>query len=100
MRRVPGAGGGVRLYAAGQLPVCGDDTRERAFSAPNANDDQVRRACEVACAWGFVKELPQGIKANIAALPEKKTVLVAAHRAKAREFAAMRLRVVWRGWAW
>ena len=69
-----------------------------ASAAPDANGDQVRRACEVACAWGFVKELPQGIEANIAALPEKKTVFVAAHRAKAREFATMRLRVVWRGW--
>lgn len=37
------------------------------------------------------------VLANIAALPEK-TVFVAAHRAKAREFATMRLRVVWRGW--
>lgn len=71
-----------------------------AFAAPDANDDQVRRACEAACAWDFVKELPQGIKANIAVLPEKKTVFVAAHRAKAREFVTMRLRVVWRGWAW
>ena len=33
------------------------------------------------------------VLANIAALPEKKTVFVAAHRAKAREFATMRLRV-------
>lgn len=32
------------------------------------------------------------VLANIAALPEK-TVFVAAHRAKAREFATMRLRV-------
>ena len=64
-----------------------------AFAAPDANDDQVRRACEVACTRGFVKELPQGIEANMAALPEKKTVFVAAHRAKAREFATLRLRV-------
>ena len=105
------------------------------------NDDQVRRACEVACAWDFVEGLPleldtvigehgQGLSqgqlqrlaiaravcsgvpvmaldevtsaldgkteaavlANIAALPEK-SVFVAAHRAKAREFATMRLRV-------
>lgn len=35
--------------------------------------------------------------ANIAALPGR-TAFVAAHRAKAREFATMRLRVVWRGW--
>lgn len=63
-----------------------------AFAAPDANDDQVRRACEAACAWGFVKELPQGIEANIAALPGR-TVFVAAHRAKAREFATLRLRV-------
>lgn len=112
-----------------------------AFAAPDANDGQVRRACEVACAWGFVKELPLGLDtaigehgqgfsqgqlqrlaiaravcsgapimvpdevtsaldgkteadvlANIAALPER-TVFVAAHRAKAREFATLRLRV-------
>ena len=112
-----------------------------AFAAPDANDDQVRRACEAACAWGFVKELPRGLDTaigehgqglsqgqlqrlaiaravcsgapimvldevtsaldgkaeaavltNIAALPGR-TVFVAAHRAKAREFAAMRLRV-------
>lgn len=36
-----------------------------AFAAPDANDDQVRRACEVACAWGFVKELPQGLDTAI-----------------------------------
>ncbi len=114
-----------------------------AFVAPDANDDQVRRACEAACAWGFVKELPRGLDtaigehgqgqghsqgqlqrlaiaravcsgapimvldevtsaldgkteaavlANIAALPGR-TVFVAAHRVKAREFATMRLRV-------
>ena len=103
-----------------------------AFAAPDANDDQVRHACEAACAWDFVKELPLGIDtaigehglsqgqlqrlaiaravcsgapimvldgkteadvlANIAALPGR-TVFVAAHRAKAREFATMRLRV-------
>ena len=112
-----------------------------AFAAPDANDDQVRRACEAACAWDFAKELPQrldtmigehgqglsqgqlqrlaiaravcsgapvmvldevtsaldgkteaDVLANIAALPGR-TVFVAAHRAKAREFATMRLRV-------
>ena len=112
-----------------------------AFAAPDANNDQVRRACEVACAWDFVEELPPGpdaaigehgqglsqgqlqrlaiaravcsgapvmaldevtsaldgkteanVLANIAALPGG-AVFVAAHRAKAREFAIMRLRV-------
>ena len=112
-----------------------------AFAAPDANDDQVRRACEAACAWGFVKELPLGLDtaigehgqglsqgqlqrlaiaravcsgapimvldevtsaldgkteadvlANIAALPGR-TVYVVARRAKAREFATLRLRV-------
>ena len=112
-----------------------------AFATPDSNDDQVRRACEAACAWGFVKELPLGLDtaigehglglsqgqlqrlaiaravcsgapimvldevtsaldgkteadvlANIAALPGR-TVFVAAHRAKAREFATLRLRV-------
>lgn len=112
-----------------------------AFAAPGANDDQVRHACEAACAWGFVEELPLGLDttigehgqglsqgqlqrlaiaravcsgapimvldevtsaldgkteadvlANIAALPGR-TVFVAAHRAKAREFATTRLRV-------
>ena len=32
-----------------------------AFAAPDATDDQVKRACEAACAWNFVEELPQGI---------------------------------------
>ena len=112
-----------------------------AFAASDATDDQVKRACEVACAWGFVEELPLGLDtmigehgqglsqgqlqrlaiaravcsgapimvldevtsalddatevavlANIASLPGK-TVFVAAHRAKAREFATMRLHV-------
>ena len=112
-----------------------------AFAAPDATDDQVKRACEVACAWGFVEELPLGLDtmigehgqglsqgqlqrlaiaravcsgapimvldevtsalddateaavlANIASLPGK-TIFVAAHRAKAREFATMRLHV-------
>ena len=112
-----------------------------AFAAADATDDQVKHACEVACAWDFVQELPLGLDtmigehgqglsqgqlqrlaiaravcsgapvmvldevtsaldeateaavlANIAALPGK-TVFVAAHRAKAREFASLRLRV-------
>lgn len=112
-----------------------------AFAAPDATDEQVKRACEVACAWGFVEELPLGLDtmigehgqglsqgqlqrlaivravcsgapimvldevtsalddateaavlANIASLPGK-TIFVAAHRAKAREFATMRLHV-------
>lgn len=112
-----------------------------AFAAPDATDDLVKRACEVACAWDFVEELPLGLDtmigehgqglsqgqlqrlaiaravcsgapvmvldevtsalddateaavlANIASLPGK-TIFVAAHRAKAREFATMRLHV-------
>ncbi|WP_417300684.1 ABC transporter ATP-binding protein [Ellagibacter isourolithinifaciens] len=112
-----------------------------AFAASDVTDDQVKRACEVACAWGFVEELPLGLDtmigehgqglsqgqlqrlaiaravcsgapvmvldevtsalddateaavlANIASLPGK-TIFVAAHRAKAREFATMRLHV-------
>ena len=112
-----------------------------AFAAPDATDDQVKHACEAACAWEFVEELPLGLDttigehgqglsqgqlqrlaiaravcsgapimvldevtsalddateaavlANIASLPGK-TIFVAAHRAKAREFAAMRLHV-------
>ena len=112
-----------------------------AFAASDATDDLVKRACEVACAWDFVEELPLGLDtmigehgqglsqgqlqrlaiaravcsgapimvldevtsalddateaavlANIASLPGK-TIFVAAHRAKAREFATMRLRV-------
>lgn len=112
-----------------------------AFAAPDATDDQVKRACEVACAWEFVEELPLGLDtmigehgqglsqgqlqrlaiaravcsgapimvldevtsalddateaavlANIASLPGK-TIFVAAHRAKAREFATIRLHV-------
>ena len=112
-----------------------------AFAAPDATDDQVKRACEVACVWDFVEELPLGLDtmigehgqglsqgqlqrlaiaravcsgapimvldevtsalddateaavlANIASLPGK-TIFVAAHRAKAREFATMRLHV-------
>lgn len=112
-----------------------------AFATPDATEDQVKHACEVACAWEFVEELPLGLDttigehgqglsqgqlqrlaiaravcsgapimvldevtsalddateaavlANIASLPDK-TVFVAAHRAKAREFATMRLHV-------
>lgn len=112
-----------------------------AFAVSDMTDDQVKRACEVACAWGFVEELPLGLDtmigehgqglsqgqlqrlaiaravcsgapvmvldevtsalddateaavlANIASLPGK-TIFVAAHRAKAREFATMRLHV-------
>ena len=112
-----------------------------AFATPDTTDDQVKRACEVACAWEFVEELPLGLDtmigehgqglsqgqlqrlaiaravcsgapimvldevtsalddateaavlANIASLPGK-TIFVAAHRAKAREFATMRLHV-------
>ena len=119
-----------------------DSIRENvAFAASDATDDQVKRACEVACAWDFVEELPLGLDtmigehgqglsqgqlqrlaiaravcsgapvmvldevtsalddateaavlANIASLPGK-TIFVAAHRAKAREFATMRLHV-------
>ena len=36
-----------------------------AFAAPDANDDQVRRACEAACAWNFVEELPLGLDTAI-----------------------------------
>lgn len=112
-----------------------------AFAASDATNDQVKRACEVACAWDFVEELPLGLDtmigergqglsqgqlqrlaiaravcsgapvmvldevtsalddateaavlANIASLPGK-TIFVAAHRVKAREFATMRLHV-------
>lgn len=112
-----------------------------AFAASDTTYDQVKRACEVACAWDFVEELPLGLDtmigehgqglsqgqlqrlaiaravcsgapimvldevtsalddateaavlANIASLPGK-TIFVAAHRAKAREFATMRLHV-------
>ena len=112
-----------------------------AFAASDTTDEQVKRACEVACAWDFVEELPLGLDtmigehgqglsqgqlqrlaiaravcsgapimvldevtsalddateaavlANIASLPGK-TIFVAAHRTKAREFATMRLHV-------
>lgn len=111
------------------------------FANADVTNDQVKRACEVACAWDFVEELPLGLDtmigehgqglsqgqlqrlaiaravcsgapvmvldevtsalddateaavlANIASLPGK-TIFVAAHRAKAREFATMRLHV-------
>ena len=142
----------VSAYAASQVPpgvfayvpqdnflFAGSIRENVAFAAPDATDDQVKRACEVACAREFVEELPLGLDtmigehgqglsqgqlqrlaiaravcsgapimvldevtsalddateaavlANIASLPGK-TVFVAAHRAKAREFATMRL---------
>lgn len=133
---------GVFAYVPQDNFLFAGSVRENvAFAAPDADDDQVKRACETACAWGFVEELPQGLDtmigehgqglsqgqlqrlaiaravcsgapimvldevtsalddateaavlANIAALPGK-TVFVAAHRAKAREFATLRLRV-------
>ena len=133
---------GVFAYVPQDNFLFAGSVRENvAFAAPDATDDQVKRACEAACAWNFVEELPQGIDtmigehgqglsqgqlqrlaiaravcsgapimvldevtsalddateaavlANIAALPGK-TVFVAAHRAKAREFATLRLRV-------
>ena len=149
-----GATTAVSAYAASQVPpgvfayvpqdnflFAGSIRENVAFAAPDATDDQVKRACEVACAWGFVEELPLGLDTmigehgqglsqgqlqrlaiaravcsgapimvldevtsalddateaavlvNIASLPGK-TVFVAAHRAKAREFATMRLHV-------
>lgn len=133
---------GVFAYVPQDNFLFAGSVRENvAFAAPDATDDQVKRACEAACAWDFVEELPQGVDtmigehgqglsqgqlqrlaiaravcsgapimvldevtsalddateaavlANIAALPGK-TVFVAAHRAKAREFATLRLRV-------
>ena len=133
---------GVFAYVPQDNFLFAGSVRENvAFAAPDADDDQVKRACEAACAWGFVEELPQGLDtmigehgqglsqgqlqrlaiaravcsgapimvldevtsalddateaavlANIAALPGK-TVFVAAHRAKAHEFATLRLRV-------
>ena len=144
----------VSAYAASQVPpgvfayvpqdnflFAGSIRENVAFAAPDATDDQVKCACEVVCAWGFVEELPLGLDtmigehgqglsqgqlqrlaiaravcsgapimvldevtsalddateaavlANIASLPGK-TIFVAAHRAKAREFATMRLHV-------
>ncbi len=133
---------GVFAYVPQDNFLFAGSVRENvAFAAPDATDDQVKRACEAACAWNFVEELPQGVDtmigehgqglsqgqlqrlaiaravcsgapimvldevtsalddateaavlANISALPGK-TVFVAAHRAKAREFATTRLRV-------
>ena len=150
----PGATSAVSAYLASQVPpgvfayvpqdnflFAGSIRENVAFANPDATDDQVKRACEVACAWGFVEELPLGLDtmigehgqglsqgqlqrlaiaravcsgapimvldevtsalddateaavlANIASLPGK-TIFVAAHRAKAREFATMRLHV-------
>ena len=149
-----GATTAVSAYVASRVPpgvfayvpqdnflFAGSIRENVAFAAPDATDDQVKRACEVACAWGFVEELPLGLDtmigehgqglsqgqlqrlaiaravcsgapimvldevtsalddateaavlANIASLPGK-TTFVAAHRAKAREFATMRLHV-------
>lgn len=36
-----------------------------AFAASDATDDQVKRACDVACAWDFVEELPLGLDTMI-----------------------------------
>ena len=149
-----GATTAVSAYAASQVPpgvfayvpqdnflFAGSIRENVAFANSDATDDQVKRACEVACAWGFVEELPLGLEtmigehgqglsqgqlqrlaiaravcsgapimvldevtsalddateavvlANIDSLPGK-TIFVAAHRAKAREFATMRLHV-------
>ena len=149
-----GATTAASAYAASQVPpgvfayvpqdnflFAGSIRENVAFANSDATDDQVKRACEVACAWGFVEELPLGLDtmigehgqglsqgqlqrlaiaravcsgapimvldevtsalddateaavlANIASLPGK-TIFVAAHRAKAREFATMRLHV-------
>ena len=149
-----GATTAVSAYVASQVPpgafayvpqdnflFAGSIRENVAFAAPDATDDQVKRACEVACARDFVEELPLGLDtaigehgqglsqgqlqrlaiaravcsdapimvldevtsalddateaavlANIASLPGK-TVFVAAHRTKAREFATMRLHV-------
>ena len=149
-----GATTAVSAYVASRVPpgvfayvpqdnflFAGSIRENVAFANPDATDDQVKRACEVTCAWGFVEELPLGLDtmigehgqglsqgqlqrlaiaravcsgapimvldevtsalddateaavlANIASLPGK-TIFVAAHRAKAREFATMRLHV-------
>lgn len=149
-----GATTAVSAYVASRVPpgvfayvpqdnflFAGSIRENVAFATPDATDDQVKRACEAACAWEFVEELPLGLDtmigehgqglsqgqlqrlaiaravcsgapimvldevtsalddatetavlANIASLPGK-TVFVAAHRAKAREFATMRLHV-------
>ena len=149
-----GATTAVSAYAASQVPpgvfayvpqdnflFAGSIRENVAFATPDATDDWVKRACEAACAWDFVEELPLGLDttigehgqglsqgqlqrlaiaravcsgapimvldevtsalddateaavlANIASLSGK-TIFVAAHRAKAREFATMRLHV-------
>ncbi|WP_418733748.1 ABC transporter ATP-binding protein [Ellagibacter sp.] len=149
-----GATTAVSAYAASQVPpgvfayvpqdnflFAGSIRENVAFANSDATDDQVKRACEVACAWGFVEELPLGLDtmigehgqglsqgqlqrlaiaravcsgapimvldevtsalddateaavlANIDSLPGK-TIFVAAHRAKARELATIRLHV-------
>ena len=149
-----GATSAVSAYLASQVPpgvfayvpqdnflFAGSIRENVAFATPDATDDQVKRACEAACAWEFVEELPLGLDttigehgqglsqgqlqrlaiaravcsgapimvldevtsalddateaavlANIVSLPGK-TIFVAAHRAKAREFATMRLHV-------
>ena len=150
----PASAFAVSVYAASQVPpgvfayvpqdnflFAGSIRENVVFATPDATDDQVKRACEAACAWDFVEELPLGLDttigehgqglsqgqlqrlaiaravcsgapimvldevtsalddateaavlANIASLPGK-TIFVAAHRAKAREFATMRLHV-------
>lgn len=150
----PASAFAVSAYAASQVPpgvfayvpqdnflFAGSIRENVAFATPDATDDQVKRACEAACAWEFVEELPLGLDtmigehgqglsqgqlqrlaiaravcsgapimvldevtsalddatetavlANIASLPGK-TIFVAAHRAKAREFATIRLHV-------
>lgn len=150
----PASAFAVPAYAASQVPpgafayvpqdnflFAGSIRENVAFAASDATYEQVKRACEVACAWDFVEELPLGLDtmigehgqglsqgqlqrlaiaravcsgapvmvldevtsalddateaavlANIASLPGK-TIFVAAHRAKAREFATMRLHV-------
>ena len=72
------AGVAVAACAASQVPpgvfayvpqdnflFAGSVRENVAFAAPDATDDQVKRACEAACAWGFVEELPQGLDTMI-----------------------------------
>lgn len=61
MRRVPGAGGVFAYVPQDNFLFAGTVRENVAFAAPGAGDDQVRRACEAACAWDFVKELPLGL---------------------------------------
>jgi ATP-binding cassette subfamily B protein len=35
------------------------------YGRPDATEDDVRRACEAAYAWGFIAELPQGYASNL-----------------------------------